>query len=52
MSQSEPTKAKEGSFHEVKGTIKEHWGSDPGQTFTWVHLNHLIKKYDLDLNYL
>ena len=24
----------------------------PGQSFTWVHLNRLIKKYDLDMIYL
>jgi xylulose-5-phosphate/fructose-6-phosphate phosphoketolase len=29
-----------------------HWGSDPGQSFTWVHLNRLIKKYGLDVIFL
>ena len=24
----------------------------PGQTFTWVHLNRLIRKYDLDMIYI
>ena len=32
----------------IKNRLLGHWGSDPGQTFTWVHLNRLIKKYDLD----
>jgi xylulose-5-phosphate/fructose-6-phosphate phosphoketolase len=36
----------------IKRRLLGHWGSDPGQTFTWVHLNRLIKKYDLDLIYL
>jgi xylulose-5-phosphate/fructose-6-phosphate phosphoketolase len=36
----------------IKNRLLGHWGSDPGQTFTWVHLNRLIKKYDLDMIYL
>jgi len=36
----------------VKHRLLGHWGSDPGQTFTWVHLNRLIKKYDLNMIYL
>jgi len=43
----EPLKAEH-----VKNRLLGHWGSDPGQTFTWVHLNRLIKKYDLDLIYV
>ena len=37
---------------DVKNRLLGHWGSDPGQTFTWIHLNRLIKKYDLDMIYL
>ncbi|MGB6063346.1 MAG: phosphoketolase family protein [Desulfomonilaceae bacterium] len=33
----------------VKKRLLGHWGSDPGQTFTWLHLNRLIKKYDLNM---
>jgi xylulose-5-phosphate/fructose-6-phosphate phosphoketolase len=33
----------------IKNRLLGHWGSDPGQSFTWVHLNRLIKKYDLDV---
>ena len=33
----------------IKHRLLGHWGSDPGQTFVWVHLNRLIKKYDLDM---
>jgi len=36
----------------IKRRLLGHWGSDPGQTFVWVHLNRLIKKYDLDLLYI
>ncbi|MGD0888781.1 MAG: phosphoketolase family protein [Acidobacteriaceae bacterium] len=36
----------------IKNRLLGHWGSDPGQNFTWVHLNRLIKKYDLDLIYI
>jgi len=43
----EPLKAEH-----IKNRLLGHWGSDPGQTFTWVHLNRLIKKYDLDIVYV
>ena len=36
----------------IKNRLLGHWGTDPGQTFTWVHLNRLIKKYDLDMIYI
>jgi xylulose-5-phosphate/fructose-6-phosphate phosphoketolase len=36
----------------IKQRLLGHWGSDPGQTFVWVHLNRLIKKYDLDMIYI
>ncbi len=36
----------------IKSRLLGHWGSDPGQSFTWVHLNRLIKKYDLDVIFL
>jgi xylulose-5-phosphate/fructose-6-phosphate phosphoketolase len=36
----------------IKNRLLGHWGSDPGQTFVWVHLNRLIKKYNLDLIYI
>ncbi|MGH9574313.1 MAG: phosphoketolase, partial [Candidatus Acidiferrales bacterium] len=35
-----------------KNRLLGHWGSDPGQTFTWVHLNRVINKYDLDMIYI
>jgi xylulose-5-phosphate/fructose-6-phosphate phosphoketolase len=36
----------------IKNRLLGHFGSDPGQTFAWVHLNRLIKKYDLDMFYI
>jgi xylulose-5-phosphate/fructose-6-phosphate phosphoketolase len=36
----------------IKKRLLGHWGSDPGQTFVWVHLNRLIKKYDLNMLYV
>ena len=36
----------------IKDRLLGHWGSDAGQSFTWVHLNRLIKKYALDLIFL
>ena len=36
----------------IKKRLLGHWGSDPGQTFLWVHLNRLIRKYDLNMIYV
>ncbi len=36
----------------IKKRLLGHWGSDPGQAFTWVHLNRLIRKYDLNMIYI
>jgi xylulose-5-phosphate/fructose-6-phosphate phosphoketolase len=32
----------------IKERLLGHWGSSPGQSFTYVHLNRLINKYDLN----
>jgi xylulose-5-phosphate/fructose-6-phosphate phosphoketolase len=32
----------------LKQRLLGHWGSDAGQSFTWIHMNRLIKKYDLN----
>ncbi|KAF4774773.1 phosphoketolase [Colletotrichum scovillei] len=32
----------------MKLRLLGHFGSAPGQIFTWMHFNRLIKKYDLD----
>ena len=36
----------------IKKRLLGHWGSDPGQAFTWVHLNRVIKKFDLNMIYI
>ena len=37
---------------QIKRRLLGHWGSDPGQSFLWVHLNRVIKKFDLDMIYI
>ena len=32
----------------IKRRLLGHWGSSPGLAFAYVHMNRLIKKYDLD----
>src|SRR6188768_2355453 len=32
----------------VKQRLLGHWGASPGLSFIYVHLDRLIKKYDLD----
>ncbi len=36
----------------VKPLVVGHWGTTPGQNFIYVHLNRLIKQYDLDMFYI
>jgi len=36
----------------VKPLVVGHWGTTPGQNFIYVHLNRVIKKYDLDMFYI
>ena len=36
----------------IKARLLGHWGSSPGLSFTYIHLNRLIKKYDLDAIFL
>ncbi len=36
----------------IKRRLLGHWGSSPGLSFAWVHLNRLINKYDLDAIFL
>ncbi len=36
----------------IKHRLLGHWGSDPGQSFIWVHLNRLIREYDLNVLYI
>jgi xylulose-5-phosphate/fructose-6-phosphate phosphoketolase len=36
----------------VKLRLLGHWGSSPGLSFVYVHMNRLIRKYDLDAIFL
>lgn len=36
----------------VKPRLLGHWGSDAGQSFTYIHFNRLINKYDLNAIYI
>ncbi|MEJ2008932.1 MAG: phosphoketolase family protein, partial [Acidobacteriota bacterium] len=36
----------------LKSRLLGHWGSSPGLSFAYIHLNRLIKKYDLDAIFL
>jgi xylulose-5-phosphate/fructose-6-phosphate phosphoketolase len=36
----------------LKSRLLGHWGASPGLSFTYVHLNRLIRKYDLDAIFL
>ncbi|KAH8694294.1 putative phosphoketolase [Talaromyces proteolyticus] len=36
----------------IKARVLGHWGSDAGQSFTWIHLNRVIIKYGLEILYI
>ena len=36
----------------VKPLVVGHWGTVPGQNFIYVHLNRVIRKYDVDMIYV
>ena len=36
----------------IKNRLLGHWGSSPGLSFVYIHLNRLIKKYDQDMIFL
>src|SRR5271170_3487305 len=36
----------------IKNRLLGHWGSSPGLSFIYVHMNRMIKKYDLDMIFL
>jgi xylulose-5-phosphate/fructose-6-phosphate phosphoketolase len=36
----------------IKRRLLGHWGSDPGQSLVWVHLNRLIRELDLNVLYV
>lgn len=36
----------------IKPMVVGHWGTTPGQNFIYVHLNRVIKKYNLNMFYI
>lgn len=36
----------------IKPRLLGHWGTTPGLNFIYVHLNHVIKKYDLNMIFI
>src|SRR5215218_6545086 len=40
------------SKEHIKPRLLGHWGTTPGLNFIYVHLNRLIRKYDLDMIYI
>ena len=40
------------SINDIKPNVVGHWGTAPGQNFIYLHLNRMIKKYDLDMIYI
>jgi xylulose-5-phosphate/fructose-6-phosphate phosphoketolase len=40
------------ALEHVKPMLLGHWGTTPGQNFIYVHLNRIIRQYDLNMIYL
>src|ERR1700739_1559482 len=40
------------TYGDVKHMLLGHWGTTPGQNFIYVHLNRIIRRYDLDMIYI
>ena len=40
------------SINDIKNKIVGHWGTAPGQNFIYVHLNRIIKEYNLNMMYI
>ena len=36
----------------IKPRLPGHWGTTPGQNFVYVHLNRVIREYDLNMIYI
>ncbi len=37
---------------QIKNRLLGHWGASPALSFTYIHMNHLIKRYDLNAIFL
>ncbi len=40
------------TMNDIKPNVVGHWGTTPGQNFIYMHLNRVIKKFNLDMIYL
>ena len=40
------------AIQHIKRMLLGHWGTTPGQNFIYVHLNRVIRKFDLDMIYI
>ena len=40
------------SVSDIKPRLVGHWGTVPGQTFIYTHLNRIIKEHDLNMLYV
>ena len=40
------------TLEQIKPRLLGHWGTTPGLNFIYVHLNRIIKKYDLNMIYV
>ena len=40
------------TLEHIKPRLLGHWGTTPGLNFIYVHLNRVIKKYDLSMIYI
>jgi xylulose-5-phosphate/fructose-6-phosphate phosphoketolase len=40
------------NVRQIKPRLLGHWGSDAGQSFSYIHFNRLINKYDLNAIYI
>ncbi len=49
---SNPLLQKKLKFTDIKPKLVGHWGTVPGQNFIYVHLNRVIKKYNLNMIYI
>ncbi len=47
-----PLLQEELKIEHIKKKIVGHWGTTPGQNFIYLHLNRVIKKFDLDMIYV
>ena len=40
------------TLDDIKPNVVGHWGTAPGQNFVYVHLNRIIRKYNLNMIYV